>query len=75
MSCVVFHADWHAMLMGQDRPVSLVFTSPGTGNDVSCLPTALGFRRVLSMHVPREGHEDLVAECARHALVFDDSRM
>jgi hypothetical protein len=26
----VLHADWHAALMGRDRPVSLVFTLPGT---------------------------------------------
>jgi hypothetical protein len=59
--------------MGQDQLVSSVFTSPGAGNDVLCLPTAVGFQRVLSIHDPGTGHEDPAAKCARHALVFDDS--
>jgi hypothetical protein len=61
--------------MGQDRPVSSLFTLLGAGNDVFCLPTAVGFQRVLSMHVLGMGHEDPATECARHALVFDDSRV
>jgi hypothetical protein len=59
--------------MGRDRPVSSVFTLPGTHNDVFCLPTTVGFRRVLSMHVPRAGHESSVAGDACHALIPDDS--
>jgi hypothetical protein len=74
-SPVVLYADWHAALMGRDRPASLVFTSPDAGNDVFSLPTAVGLRCVLSMRVPGAGHEDPAAESARHALVFDDSRV
>jgi hypothetical protein len=66
MSPAVLHADWHVTLMGRDQPVSSVFTSPGASNDVFCLPTAVVFRRVLSMYVPREGHEDPAVEYARH---------
>jgi hypothetical protein len=30
---------------------------------------------MLCMDVPGKGHEDLAAEYARHALVFDDSQV
>jgi hypothetical protein len=75
MSPAVLHADWHTMLMGRDRLVLSIFTLPRTSNDVFCLPTAVDFRRVLSMHVLRTGHGDTVVECAHHVLVFDDSRV
>jgi hypothetical protein len=42
LSPAVLHADWHTMLMGRDRPVSSVFSSTGTGNDVFCLPAGVG---------------------------------
>jgi hypothetical protein len=67
------HADWHAMLMGRDRLVSSVFTSPGTWNDVSCLPTVVRFRRVLSMHIPETGHGFATVESARHTPIPNDS--
>jgi hypothetical protein len=67
------HADWHAALMGRDRLVSSVFTLPGTWNDVSYLPTVVGFRRVLSMHIPKTGHGFATAESACHAPIPNDS--
>jgi hypothetical protein len=72
-SPTVLHADWHAALMGQDRPVLSVFTFPSTHNDVSSLPTAVGFRRMLSMHVLGVGHETFLAGDACHTLIPDDS--
>jgi hypothetical protein len=56
------------------RPASLIsLYFPGTRNDVFCLPTAMGFLSVPSMHVPGAGHESFVAGGACHALIPDDS--
>jgi hypothetical protein len=56
------------------RPAGLVsLYVPGTRNDLFCLPTAVGFLRVLSMHVPGAGHESFVTGDACHALIPDDS--
>jgi hypothetical protein len=72
-SPAVLHADCHAVLMGRDQPVSLVFTLLGTSNDIFCLPTAVGFRHMLTMRVPGEGHGSPTAGSACHALISDDS--
>jgi hypothetical protein len=56
------------------RPADLIsLYVPGTRNDVFFLPTAVGFLHVLSMHVPRAGHESFVAWGTCHALIPDDS--
>jgi hypothetical protein len=72
-SPAVLHADWHAVLMGRDQPVSSVFSLLGIGNDVFCLPIAVGFRRVFTMRVLGAGHGSSTEGGACHALISDDS--